>query len=255
MFAIALFNLLFPFSSYSCKRSNTAHQRFWEARTLWGQLINVSRNLTRDLCVVVKVKSLKNRKEKENILLLIAAFAFAIKLHLRAEPVNDKIASLMYSSQYFQLKYRTNHPPLKIAFWISNYLQSQHEHYYLNIYQLSDLHRLVDTMVDILGGCERILKTPQPIIYTLMLRNLVVAYCLILPLEIVNDCGEFTGVIMIFTSMILFGIEQIGSQLEQSFAQSPNTLPLDSICNTILFNVTELIESMEHIQKLDTKLR
>ena len=243
--ALIVFNLGLP--ALLVFRTNTAHQRFWEARQLWGQLVNVIRNLTRNICIIVKVKSPYNRKEKEKILFLLIAFVLAIKLHLRAEPVNDELASLMSETQYFKLKYYTNHPPLQIVYWIGKYLQSQYDHHCLNVYQLSDLQQLVDTIVDIVGGCERILKTPQPIIYTLMLRLLVIVYCLLIPLEIVDDCHGFTSVVMTFASVILFGLEQIGSQLEQPFAKNPNTLPLDLICNVIVLNVEELIESIEPI--------
>ena len=237
-------------------RINTSHQRFWEARTLWGQLVNVSRNLARDICITVQIESTKNRKEQENILLLIAAFAIAMKLHLRAEPVNDELASLMSKTQYTKLKYSVKHPPLRIAHWIGNYLQSKYEHNRLNIYQLTDLHWLVNTMVDVLGGCERILKTPQPIIYSLMLHKLVIVYCLVLPLIIVNVVHGFTSLIITFASIVLLGIEQMGSQLEQPFANNnPNTLPLDLICNTILSNIEELIESIEYTYNIDEIFR
>ena len=238
--ALLVFNIGLP--SLIVFRTNTAHQRFWEARQLWGQLINTVRNLTRDICIAVQEKSPKNRKEKEKVLLLVVAFAVGVKLHLRSEPVNDELVSLMSETQHFQLKYYTNHPPLQIAFWIGNYLQSQYNLNYLNVYQLSSLHQLVDTLVDILGGCERILKTPQPIVYTLMLRQLIILYCLLMPLEIVRDCHGFTSVVMTFASIVLFGMEQIGSQLEQPFAKNPNALPLDLICKTILRNVEELIK-------------
>ncbi|MDJ0572639.1 MAG: bestrophin family ion channel [Pleurocapsa sp. MO_192.B19] len=241
--ALLVFNIGLP--SLLVFRTNTAHKRFWEARILWGQLVNTIRNLTRDICIVVKEKSPKNRKEKENILLLVVAFAIAMKLHLRAEPVNDELASLMSENQYFKLKYYTNHPPLQIAFWIGNYLQSQYYNDCLNVHQLTSLHQLVDIIVNVLGDCERILKTPQPIIYALMLRKLLIVYCLLIPLEIVSDCHGFTSIIMTFASIVLFGIEQIGLQLEQPFAQSPNNLPLDLICNTILLNVEELIKSRD----------
>lgn len=243
--ALIVFNLGLP--ALLVFRTNTAHQRFWEARQLWGQLVNVIRNLTRNICIIVQVKSPQNIQEKEKVLFLLVAFVIAIKLHLRAEPINDELASLMSETQYFKLKHYTNHPPLQIAYWIGKYLQSQYERHCLNVYQLSDLQQLVDTIVDILGGCERILKTPQPIIYTLMLRLLVIAYCLLIPLEIVDDCHGFTSLVMIFASVILFGLEQIGSQLEQPFAKNPNTLPLDLICNTIILNVEELIESIKLI--------
>jgi ion channel-forming bestrophin family protein len=238
--ALLVFNICLPFLLVF--RTNTAHQRFWEGRRLWGELTNVVRNLTRDIWIVVQANSPKKKKEKENILLLVVAFAIGVKLHLRAEKVNDELVSLMSETQYFQLKYYTNHLPLKIAFWIGNYLQSQSNLNYLNVYQLSNLHELVDTLVNILGGCERILKTPQPIIYSLMLRKLILVYCLLMPLEIVGDCHGFTSVIMTFTSTFLLGIDQIGSQLEQPFAINSNALPLDLICNTILLNVKELIE-------------
>ena len=221
-------------------RTNTAHERFWEGRKLWGSLVNTVRNLARDIWIVVKEQSPQDRVEKEATLRLLVAFAIAMKLHLRTEPVNDELASLMSSTEYLQIL-DTNHPPLQIAFWIGNYLQEQHDRNCLNIYQLTTLHKLVDELVNILGGCERILKTPLPLIYTLRLRQLVLLYCLILPLDIVDDFTWWTGIIMAFVSFTLLSIEQIGSEIEEPFGHDPNDLPLDTICNTMLRNVEELI--------------
>jgi ion channel-forming bestrophin family protein len=244
---LLVFNLGLP--SLLVFRTNTANERFWEARKLWGNLVNVVRNLTRDICIVVQAKHPKNQKEKEEILLLVVAFAIAMKLHLRSEKVNDELISLVSTNQFYNLKYNSDHPPLQIAFWIGDYLQFECDQNCIHIYQLVALHSLVDNLVDILGGCERILKTPQPIIYSLVLRKLVIFYCLLLPLEVIHDLSGFTIVIVTFVSMILFGIEQIGSQLEQPFAHHPNALPLDLICNTILQNVQELIEKINRPSK------
>ncbi|HEY9695467.1 MAG TPA: bestrophin family ion channel [Oculatellaceae cyanobacterium] len=221
-------------------RTNTAHERFWEGRKLWGYLVNVSRNLARDIWIVVKEKDHKDREEKEAILRLIIAFPVAMKLHLRAEPVNQQLAYLMPETQYLRIR-DTQHPPLQIAFWISDYLQYQNEINRLNIYQLTGLHRLVDELVDILGGCERILKTPLPLIYTILLRKLVLVYCLVLPFEIVKDLHWWTGVLTAFVSFTLLSIEQIGSEIEEPFGHDPNDLPLDVICTTIRRNIEELI--------------
>lgn len=221
-------------------RTNTAHERFWEGRKLWGALVNTVRNLTRDTWIVVKEREGKDRVEKEAILRLVVAFAVTMKLHLRSEPVNDEVASLMSESQYFRLK-DTHHPPLQIAFWIGEYLQYQNDRNCLNIYQLTALHKLVDDLVDILGGCERILKTPLPLIYTVILRKLVLIYCLILPLEIVRHLNWWTGIVTAFVCLTLLTIEQIGSQIEEPFGHDPNDLPLDRICNTLRGNLEELI--------------
>lgn len=221
-------------------RTNTAHERFWEGRKLWGSLVNATRNLTRDTWIVVKEQSLQDREEKEAILRLVVAFAVSMKLHLRGEPVNDELAALMCEIQYFRLR-DTHHPPLQIAFWISDYLQYQHQRNCLNIYQLTALQQLVSELVNILGGCERILKTPLPLIYTLILRKLVLIYCFILPFEIVGGLTWWTGTVTAFVCFTLLSIEQIGSEIEEPFGHDPSDLPLDVICNTILNNVEELI--------------
>ncbi|MGL5832413.1 MAG: bestrophin family protein [Waterburya sp.] len=243
---LLVFNLGLP--SLLIFRTNTANERFWEARKLWGDLVNVVRNLTRDISIVVQGKSSKSKKEKEKVLLLVVAFGITMKLHLRSEQVNDEIIPLISTNQFYELKYNSDHPPLQIAYWIGDYLQLESDRNCIHIYQLVALHNLVDSLVNILGGCERILKTPQPIIYTLVLRKLIVVYCLLLPLEIIQDLRGFTIIITTFVSMILFGIEQIGSQLEHPFAHHPNALPLDLICNTILLNVQELIEQTNQNQ-------
>lgn len=221
-------------------RTNTGHERFWEGRKLWGSLVNAVRNLARDIWIVVKEKQSDDRVEKEATLRLVVAFAFAMKLHLRSEPVNDELASLMSERQYLMLK-DVNHPPLQIAFWIGDYLQHQHDRNCLNIYQLTALLELVDELVDILGGCERILKTPLPLIYAIKLRELVMIYCLVLPLDIVGQLTWWTGPITAFVCFTLLSIEQIGAEIEEPFGLDPNDLPLNAICNTMLRNVEELI--------------
>ena len=225
-------------------RTNTAHDRFWEGRKLWGSLVNTVRNLDRDIWIVVKEKERKDKVEKEAILRLVVAFAVAMKLHLRRDNLDEQLASLMSSRQYSILK-DINHPPLQIAFWIGDYLQRQYERNCIHIYQLTPLHKLVDNLVDILGGCERILKTPLPLVYTVKLRQLVLIYCLVLPFEIVRNLNFWTGIIMALVSFTLLSIEQIGSEIEEPFGHDPNDLPLDVICNTMLRNVEELI-SLAH---------
>jgi putative membrane protein len=75
-------------------RTNTAHERFWEARRLWGSLVNTVRNLTRGIWIVVKEQSPQDRVEKEAKLRLVVAFAIAMKLHLRHEAINDELVGL-----------------------------------------------------------------------------------------------------------------------------------------------------------------
>lgn len=221
-------------------RTNTAHDRFWEGRKLWGSLVNTVRNLARGIWIVIEEQGLESRTEKEAALRLVVAFAVSMKLHLRRLPVNEELIPLMSSFQYFKLK-DVDHPPLEIAFWIGDYLQYQYDCNRLNVYQLASLHQAVDGLVDILGACERILKTPVPLIYTIFLKTLLLFYLLLLPWEIVDGLTWWTGPIMAFITIILLGIDEIGAEIEEPFGTDPNDLPLNVICNTMLRNVEELI--------------
>jgi putative membrane protein len=111
----------------------------------------------------------------------------------------------------------------------------------LNIYQLSDMHKLLDLLVDMLGGCERILRTPMPIAYAIHLKQLLLLYCLSLPFQMVSSIQWWTGPVVALISFTLFGIEEIGIEIENPFGHDPNDLPLDAICATIQRNIEDLI--------------
>lgn len=235
-------------------RTNTAHERFWEGRKLWGALVNTVRNLARDIWIVIEERDPNDRLEKESTLRLVVAFAVAMKLHLRREPVNEELEALMSSLHYFKLK-STDHPPLEIAFWIGEYLQHQYNRNCVNIYQVTTLQKLLDDLIDILGGCERILKTPMPLAYAIKLKQLLLIYCLLLPFELVSGLGWWTGPILAFITLVLLGIEEIGAEIEEPFGHDPNDLPLDIICATMLRNVENLIASAPRTRTFVDEMR
>ena len=221
-------------------RTNTAYERFWEGRKCWGTLINTVRNLARQMLLAIAVTTPEARHEKIVVLRMLVAFSVAMKLHLRHEPINDELSALLPPAKYDILK-KMHHPSLEIAFWIGDYLQQQHDRKHLNAYQLSAMHKLLDAMVDMLGACERILKTPMPLAYAIHLKQLLLLYCLSLPFQMVGSVGWWTGPVVILISFTLFGIEEIGIEIENPFGHDPNDLPLDAICATMLRNIEDLI--------------
>jgi putative membrane protein len=221
-------------------RTNTAYERFWEGRKIWGNLVNNTRNLARQIWVAVAEIEPVDRDKKISTLRLLVAFSVATKLHLRSEPVNAELEDLMSSSQYLKLK-TMNNPPLEIAFWIGDYLQQQAHRQALDPYQLPTIQGLISNMVDNLGGCERILKTPIPLAYAIHLKQLLLLYCLLLPFQLVNQLGWWTGLIVALVSFTLFGIEAIGIEIENPFGYDANDLPLDAICATMRRNIEDLI--------------
>ncbi|NJL78152.1 MAG: hypothetical protein HC836_29115 [Richelia sp. RM2_1_2] len=221
-------------------RTNTAHDRFWEGRKLWGAQVNVVRNLVRGIWVYIEERNWKDKSIKEAAMRLVVAFTIAMKLHLRRDSMNEELVPFMSSSQYEKIL-EVNHAPLEISLWLSEYLQNQYEREQLNVFQLNTLHQDVDEMIDILGGCERILKTPVPLIYTMTLKVLLLIYFLLLPWELVAGLNLWTSLVVGFISFVLLGINEIGAEIEEPFGHDPNDLPLDFICNTIKRNTDDLI--------------
>ncbi len=221
-------------------RTNTAYERFWEGRKSWGSLVNNVRNLARQIWVVIAEQTQSDRTEKIRALRLLVAFAVATKLHLRGELVNSELQELMPPKRFFKLK-SMNNPPLEVAFWIGDYLQQQYNRDRQSDYQLVAMQNLLNNLVDNLGACERILKTPMPLAYTIHLKQLLLIYCLLLPFQMVDKLGFWTGAIVALISFTLFGIEEIGLEIENPFGYDANDLPLDVICNTMRRNIEDLI--------------
>lgn len=221
-------------------RTNTAYDRFWEGRRLWGSTVNTIRNLIWQIWVAVAEVEPGDRERKIKALHLLPAFAIAKKLYLRYEPASEELKPWVSPSQYQTLQ-NIHNMPLEINRLLGYYLQQEYKRGLLTNYQLTSIHNLMNILIDNLGGCERILKTPIPAAYVIHLNQLVLIYCLILPFQFVNELGWWTGIFVALVSFALFGIEEIGVEIENPFGYDHNDLPLDKICRTIENNIEEFI--------------
>jgi len=234
-------------------RTNTAYERFWEGRKFWGSVVNNVRNLARQIWVAIDEKDQDDFIAKKSVLRLLVAFAVAMKLHLRQESVNSELEPLISPSQYQKLK-SMNNPPIEVAFWIGDYLNTQYDRNCVDVYQLTAMNELLNSLIDCLGGCERILRTPIPLAYAIHLKQLLLLYSLALPFQMVKDLGWGTGPVVALVSFTLFGIEEIGLEIENPFGHDTNDLPLDNICATMRRNIEDLISLSpsvhNHVEKL-----
>jgi len=223
-------------------RTNTAYERFWEGRRLWGDLVNNTRNLACQIWTMMNDPEPEDLTNKIATLRLVEAFPVATKLYLRREPINMELKELVSPEQYLQLQSVAN-PPLEIVSWIASYIQRQYQrgnevfHYSHVVFLQSNLKN----MIDCLGNCERILNTPLPLAYTIHLRQLLLIYCLLLPFQLVGALGWSTGLFSALISFTLFGIEEIGLEIENHFGYDPNDLPLDNICDIIKTDIEDFI--------------
>ena len=195
-------------------RTNTAYDRFWEGRRMWGSITNSSRSLARQ--IKIHTPDLLHKELFE----LVKSFPSQLKSHLRQ---TNNSANVPYeTSVKLEQKLSTLalHPVI---------LQSMQLH--------------LNELTNCLGGCERILKTPMPLAYGIHLKQLLVIYSLTLPFQFVGELGWYSIFIVGVVSFTLFGIEEIGLEIENPFGTDKNDLPLDTICNTICTNIDNLASS------------
>lgn len=221
-------------------RTNTAYDRFWEGRKAWGTLVINIRSLARQIYTVVAAESETDKTEKNQQLKLLVAFAIATKLHLRREPVTEELEPWLTPTELVKLK-QVKTPPLEIIRWLGDYLHKQGEKGGLNSYQITAMNQLIDKLVEGLTSCERILNTPIPLAYVIYLKRLLLIYCFFLPFQLVSNSEWLTAFLVFLISFALFGIEEIGNEIQEPFGYDPNDIPLDQICRTIQSNMEDII--------------
>lgn len=214
-------------------RNTAAYDRFWEARKLWGALVNVSRNLARQVMTVPGVGiSVGARQEATR---QIAAFAHGLRTRLRDEKHTDAERLLEEDVKPALTRWLAagSSLPLFVLDEVARRLAQ-----WRSAGQLSDivwvpLEQSLVAMTDILGACERIKNTPIPYSYTVLMHRIVAVYCLLLPLGIADQAKLMTPVVVFFVSYALFGLDAIGEEIEQPFGHDPNDLPLTRLCKVI----------------------
>lgn len=216
-------------------RTNASYDRYWEGRKLWGGIVNASRNL-------VRAASVHLRDQPDYLVRLTrwtAVFPWTALSTLRGEFTLGPLAGELTADELFSAR-NAQHPALFVAQEITACLLEAKSHGLLTDIQFLMLDQNIQLLVDHLGGCERIRKTPLPFAYVVHLRRALVIYCFTLPFALVGDFGWFTLVAVLLVAYTFFGIEEIGVEIEGPFGNDENDLPMEDICATIHRNLYAL---------------
>lgn len=213
-------------------RNNSANERWWEARKLWGQLVNESRNLA------IKTRAYADglsEDERYQFAQLIAGFATALKLHLRADRDSMALSALAIADA-------NQHVPSAIALKIYRTLKVWRKDGVIDQWEQLQLDLHAKTFMDICGATERILNSPIAGSYKLLLWFGLLVNVTCLPWFLVPSFHWLSIPIMAVTSYFIFGLELLAEEVERPFDDLPNDLPLDAICQTIRRSVGENLE-------------
>lgn len=217
-------------------RTNASYDRFWEGRKLWGSIVNEGRNLARGASAFLKDDPALSRE----IVRWTAAFPYAAMNSLRGRSDLGPPAADLPADEVAEVL-AADHTPLAVARRISALLAGARDRGLISDYVMMALDQNVQLLIDYLGGCERIHKTPIPFAYMVHLRRALVLYCFTLPFALVGEFGWGTVLDTFLVTYVFFGIEEIGVEIEDPFGVDANDLPLDGICATIEGNTRAMV--------------
>ncbi len=220
-------------------RTNAGLDRWWEARKLWGSIINESRNLA----IIVVANGPEGGQWTREIVGWIAAFGHVTRRSLRGQKNLAEIEAI--GSEPEQAPgwiARSEHRPTAVSLKISSMLREARDAGHLDPYAYLRAEEQRCLLMDHLGGCERILKTPLATAYVILIRRFMVVFLATLPFALIRRVEWMTPFITLLVAYPILSLDHIADDLQRPFStKSINHLPLNDMTTTIENNLLALV--------------
>ena len=212
-------------------RTNTAYDRWWEGRKLWGSLVNSSRNLALKLGAI-----LKDERDTAFFKKMIPAYAEVLQKHL-----SDEETSMTLFDRLTLAIDHQKHRPNQLAKVLYQKLVALHDSGKISGEQLIILNADLQVFTEVCGACERIKNTPIPYSYSAFIKKFIFIYIMTLPFGYVFSLGYYTIPVVIFIFYVFASLELIAEEIEDPFGLDVNDLPTKKIAGSIKKHIEELL--------------
>ncbi|ALI99585.1 bestrophin family protein [Rufibacter tibetensis] len=218
-------------------RNNASYERFWEGRKLWGSLLIDTRSLTRQALTMTGLPA--NSPEVLSFVRLLIAFTYALKHQLRqSDPFLDFQRLLPH--ELVQKLEKARFKPILLLKEMGVWVQAGKEAGRIDSITQAAIDHNLNQLSGIVGGCERIVSTPIPYTYNVLLHRTVYLYCFLLPFGLVDSIGWMTPIMVVFVGYTFMALESIVTEIEEPFGTEPNDLALNAISQTIEASLLEM---------------
>jgi putative membrane protein len=218
-------------------RINAGYDRWWEARKLWGNVVNKSRNLT---IILINYTNQGSHDWIFKITNMISALPYLMKDNLR-EQINFEYLYHLIDMDNIQKLNESKNRPIMLVSIIAHELHIARTDHGLDSFAFMRAQEQIEHLIDAQGACERILKTPMPFVMAVKSRRFILFFLLMLPFALANVSFVLSPLIAGIVSYAIFSLDQIGIELQNPFSEKNlSHLPLENICETIDKNVKEI---------------
>lgn len=242
-------------------RNNNAYSRWWEARTIWGGIINNSRIFARQIIANAdnavqtgKVSATDAYRFKEEMIFRQIAFAHALRLQLRMQNLNEEYRALLTADEFANISQKQN-PANYLLLIQGQRIKEAMKAELLGAFDNISLEPALAGFNNFQGSCERIKNTPLLRQYHYFTRLFLLAFMLVLPFSLVTDFSKM-GVtwlmvpVSILISFVFAVMGKVGEVNEDPFENRITDVPLTAMCNTIERDLKEMLGYKELPQKL-----
>lgn len=240
-------NLLgFVLSLLMVFRTNSAYDRWWEGRKLWGSLLNNSRNLSIKLAGFLEPGDMENR---EFFRKMIPNFAHSLVLHLRDKSIFESRGILKKefeddNSLLVELSRKSQQIfPIYISNLIFERITRLNKMNKISEEKLLFLREEINSFMDIMGACDRIKKSPIPHSYSAFIKKFIFLYTTTLPLAHAVTLSYWNIFVSVFCLYVIMSLELLAEEIEEPFGLDQNDLPTEEISENIRMSVKEIFLS------------
>lgn len=212
-------------------RTNTAYDRWWEGRKLWGSLVNNSRNLAIKLAAFMEDENDKSFFRK-----MIPNYASVLHEHLHDTDTGKQL----FDDLDLEIDHH-KHKPNQVAKLLFQKITQLHQQGKISGDQFIILNNELVSFTDICGACERIKNTPIPYSYSAFIKKFIFFYVMTLPFGYAFSLGYYVIPVVVFIFYVLASLELIAEEIEDPFGEDENDLPTRKISENIKKHVEELI--------------
>ncbi|MHA6820283.1 bestrophin family protein [Ralstonia pseudosolanacearum] len=219
-------------------RNNASYDRYWEARKLWGQLLNDARSMTRQALTLSREPMAA--ADVRAFAQVLGALPHALRHQLRrTNPRGDLSARL--PAPLFERVMASRYRPATLMLWLGEWVQRRAREGSLDAWAVLAFDRSLSELSNVIGGCERIASTPLPFAYSVMIHRTVYFFCAALPFGLVESIGNFTPVFSVFVAYAFMAHEAIAAQIEEPFGTEDNDLALNAMSAMIEDAVRDML--------------
>ena len=224
-------------------KSNQAYDRWWEARTLWGAIVNDTRSLTRQLLTFVDTPYAEDEQKAfcERVAKRQVAWCYSLSRHLRKEDPLLGLDRLISAEDIEHVKRYANIPVGLLELQGAD-LRSAYKLGWINEYQQVTMDETLTRFSNEMGGCERIKNTVFPATYSVYIHLSVLLFVLLLPFGLIEFFGVVEVPLVIAIASSFFLIENMAIHLQDPFENKPTDTPTTTISRNIERDIKQMLK-------------